>query len=597
MRRAPDEPPVFRFSGRGNLRAFLAIPRRRSKAPREAFSGHMAAGKGSPLYRAHTYHTKVPPQGIEPFIRHYTAPGQVVLDPFCGSGMTGVAALATGRRAILSDLSPAAAFIAHHHCAPIDSDRFLAAVQDVLAAARRRTGQLYSTTCKRCGGDAEIVFTVWSERYRCPGCRRLMSQWHDGLDASLHVRRLIACPTCHGRYTKHSLVKHDHQPVLVHAACPRCGRVEQRPSRKDQALIRSIHSEARLHGLWYPSDPIRADTDEIKRVLRDGVATVDQLFTRRNLLALAALYDEIARAKPRAVRQKLLFTFTASIPRTSRTNKYIPHLHMAPGPIVGTMYLPGFYPELNVWRHFAHKAADIARAMRAAPRTPSLAQALRVRVCSATHLAGIPDRSIDYVFTDPPFGANISYSDVNFVWESWLGRQTARAEEAVVSPAQDKSVDDYRQLMRRSFEELHRVLKPGRWMTLVFHNTAADVWAALLNALADARLEPEAIAMFDKKQGSFKQVTSDGAVDCDVVMHCRRRPARARRTVRRRSASAAEVLTFLRHALANEPTAKSWRQLERRLYSQTIVALLHQGKRLDMDFCSFRQMLKQISSA
>src|SRR5262245_54208869 len=70
-----------------------------------AVHGHVSAGKGSAAYNAHSYPTKVPPEGIEPFIDYFTRPGDVVLDPFCGSGMTGLAAARTGRAVILNDLS------------------------------------------------------------------------------------------------------------------------------------------------------------------------------------------------------------------------------------------------------------------------------------------------------------------------------------------------------------------------------------------------------------------------------------------------------------------------------------------------------------
>ena len=70
--------------------------------------------KASTIYRAHSYHTKVPPAAIAPFIEAFTESGDLVSDPFCGSGMTGVAALDLGRNALLSDLSPAAVHIARN---------------------------------------------------------------------------------------------------------------------------------------------------------------------------------------------------------------------------------------------------------------------------------------------------------------------------------------------------------------------------------------------------------------------------------------------------------------------------------------------------
>ena len=80
--------------------------------PREASRTQVAGTKRSIFYRAHSYHTKVPPEGVPTLLEHFIDRGDVVADPFCGSGMTGVAALPTGRTSVLSHLSPAAAHIA-----------------------------------------------------------------------------------------------------------------------------------------------------------------------------------------------------------------------------------------------------------------------------------------------------------------------------------------------------------------------------------------------------------------------------------------------------------------------------------------------------
>src|SRR5271165_2427981 len=106
---------------------------------RPPFASDIKEGKNDPIYNVHSYHTKVPPRSIVPYILHYTQPGDLVLDPFCGSGMTGVAAQMcsqppadilgsfpdlrdrVGSRAcILNDLSPAACHIAYNYNTPVD---------------------------------------------------------------------------------------------------------------------------------------------------------------------------------------------------------------------------------------------------------------------------------------------------------------------------------------------------------------------------------------------------------------------------------------------------------------------------------------------
>ena len=138
---------------------------------REPFAVDVSEGKTDPLYRAHGYHTKVPHRAIVPSILHYTKPGDIVLDAFCGSGMTGVAAqwCATApseyrteleerwrergwpapewgaRRTILADLSPAATFIAGNYTIPFDVDAFADAAGQVLHEVEEEIGWMYET--------------------------------------------------------------------------------------------------------------------------------------------------------------------------------------------------------------------------------------------------------------------------------------------------------------------------------------------------------------------------------------------------------------------------------------------------------------------
>ena len=127
-----------------------------SRAP---MTDNIKGGKGSVFYRAHSYHTKVPVEGIVQLIEHYTDPGDVVLDPFCGSGQTGVAAVLTGRNAVLSDLSLAAVHIARGYTARVDPVRFEQVVSELLAEFAPLEHELYGAP----GG--RIEYTVWSDMY------------------------------------------------------------------------------------------------------------------------------------------------------------------------------------------------------------------------------------------------------------------------------------------------------------------------------------------------------------------------------------------------------------------------------------------------
>ncbi len=129
----------------------------------------------------------------------------------------------------------------------------------------------------------------------------------------------------------------------------------------------------------------------------------------------------------------------------------------------------------------------------------------------------VPNNSVDYVFTDPPFGENIYYADLNFLVESWHGVLTNTSVEAIVDQPKKKGVHEYQELMRRCFEEYHRVLKPGRWMTVVFSNSSNGIWRAIQEAMGKAGFVVADVRTLGKKQGSYRQVTSS-AVKQDLVI-------------------------------------------------------------------------------
>ncbi|MBI4882199.1 MAG: DNA methylase, partial [Planctomycetes bacterium] len=165
---------------------------------REPFAVDVSEGKTDPLYKAHGYHTKVPHLAIVPSILHYTRPDGIVLDGFCGSGMTGVAAQWCGtapvayrraleehwenegrgkpewgaRRVILGDLSPAATFIAAGYNVPFDVDSFARAARRLLKDVEEEIGWMYETLHTDGKTKGRINYTVWSEVFSCPECAR-----------------------------------------------------------------------------------------------------------------------------------------------------------------------------------------------------------------------------------------------------------------------------------------------------------------------------------------------------------------------------------------------------------------------------------------
>jgi len=554
--------------------------------PDAPFTVDVKAGKTSSFYRTHTYHTKVPPQGIERFVAHYTQPGQIVLDPFCGSGMTGVAAIRQQRRAVLSDLSPAAVFFAYNHCRRFDTARFLKAGRRILADTQRQYGWLYETHDRSTGKPAEISKVIWSDVFRCPRCGDEYVLYEAALDTDRKVLDTFPCPHCRQMITKKASTLAGGVPVRIDYGKGGAQRAE--PDERDRALVERIDTMSFPDELWYPSEPIPLEGDEIPRLHNQNITSIDQLFTRRNLLALAALWRAATEADA-DLRESLMFAVTGIIQRASRLIKFIPSLDLTPGPIHGTMYVPSLSAEINVFQMFEKRLKTIARHHdKLSAGIARDTDDVLVLTQSATDLSILPDESIDYVFTDPPFGANIQYSELNLLWESWLQSKTDATLEAVVNQSQHKNVDDYGELMAAAFREVRRVLRPDAWMTLVFHNTSGAVWTALHRALADANLPIAAIHTFDKAHDTFKMVTAAGAVGCDVVVNCRKS-----NTVSVQAAGEPADAAAAREFLQTLNTAGNTEGDIRRLHSQAIGHFLAQNRPIGFDYREFRRIAEE----
>ena len=129
----------------------------------------------------------------------------------------------------------------------------------------------------------------------------------------------------------------------------------------------------------------------------------------------------------------------------------------------------------------------------------------------------VPANSVDYVFIDPPFGDNLPYAELNFLWEAWLRVFTNAAQDAVVSGTQDKDLAVYTLMMTSCLREVYRLLKPGRWATIEFHNSKNAVWTAIQEALGKAGFIIADIRVLDKGMLTKKQLNAN-AVNKDLVI-------------------------------------------------------------------------------
>jgi 16S rRNA G966 N2-methylase RsmD len=595
-------PSIFKAGENENFADFCDVTRP-PKQVSDSFSDSIVAGKNTYVYDAHTYHTKVPPQGIAKCIDFYTSPGAVVLDPFCGSGMTGIAALSLGRAALLSDLSPAAAFIAHNLCSPVDADEYEEAVAVLLSRLSELERHLYETECRTCGKMATMLYTVWSYGLLCSGCDKEFVFWDVGRDEKRTVRESkikskVNCPHCSKLLSKRTLKRTKRYPVNVGYKCCRRSLQEEMsdPNAFDKAKIEEIWNAGVPKDLWYPTTRLH-DGVNTRQAIVAGIESVDKLYTPRALWAMAALWKAASEWPNEQMRDKLLFTVTSLYQRVTVLSEF---RFWGGSGNVANYSVPTLMNEQNVFKTFARKARTIALYLQAAN---AQSRDFRTSVQPAQNLHQLPDQSVDYIFTDPPFGANINYSEMNLIWESWLETFTDTKNEAIVNRHQGKGYVEYENLLEGAFKEMRRVLKDDAWLTVVFHNSSSKAWSAIQSSLKNAGFEISSAGTFDKKHGTFKMFVSDNAVGYDLVLHCRkdvaetRVPLKADNVEHLRESAAA----FVRHALSKKVSyltvylhVNRENELDaRRLYSEWIAESINNGH-VTLGFEEFRNVIEDV---
>lgn len=467
----------------------------------------LVVGRGDPVYMAHAYLTKVPVPAILPFIRAFTSPGDLVVDPFAGSGMTGVAAAAAGRRGRLFDISVLGQHIGRNYVNLVEPELLRKHAREVVAAASDILSNPYRVDCLGCGEPADLSKTVWSAVVECAECGTAVN-YYRAFEKADWSKAGMACPAC-GEHVSARLDKIDESPVVDYVTCP-CSSTQ-----REQAAAGSPH--ATTGGLDFPHVEITPDRQmyQASALGRHGTTTVASFYSPRNRAVLAALRHQISTIEDEAQSAKLLFAFTACLTRASKRYQWS---RQRPLNAANANYYvaPVFY-EWNVFDLFLRKVEACIRSddwIRGELGSGTLFDHeldVRYELGSAASIA-LDDASVDYVFTDPPFGSNLFYADMALFQEAWLDGFTDVEREAVIDRGRRKvrTADRYEQLLTDALSECRRILRPGGRVSMVFGNSSGSVWALVQRAISAAGLEiePDKLVVLNKGQRSVKGLAS-----------------------------------------------------------------------------------------
>lgn len=421
----------------------------------------------TPVYKMHKYFARRPWNVFSQLVSHYSSPGDVVLDPFCGGGTTVIESLKLKRRVVGVDINPLATYVTQMEARPIDLEAFKQAFKQICEIAEKKIRPLYLTKCRRCGATATLQWTEWSEEIG--------------------------------------------QMVRLKYGCPRCGLREDPPTIMDLKLSKGISTrfsaQARKTKLWFPKTQIPRG-DKTDSLLARKINHFSELFTKRNLLALSILLKAIDGVSNEDAREFLRFAFSGTLKWASRQS------HMRGEIVEGwAMHAYWIYPrslEINIWRTFEKRVLAVLKGKQYLSSHTELPYRLThnyedlvnykvscmILQRSASKLP-IPNESVDCIITDPPYGGNINYTELSDYWCVWLdrGHTINKSEEVIINRTQGKTLADYERMLFEVLRECYRVLKTNRHLVCTFNSKDMRVVTCFIAAVTRAGfvLEPEGL--------------------------------------------------------------------------------------------------------
>jgi DNA modification methylase len=449
------------------------------------------------LYGMHKYWSKKPYNLVARYIEKYSKSGEIVLDAFCGSGVTAIESVRLNRRAVGIDVNPIAVLCTQMGLGHVDMIALKRSFELLRREVERETNKLYQTECPKCGNrNAVASHTIWD----------------------------------------------DEQPKELWLSCEKCksDKIIKTPTDHDKTLSLSPDRPP----AWHPTIELIANN----RINAKAGTRIGDLFTPRALSGLSFLLEKIRRIEDQNIRQVMEFCFSAMLPQASKMvfvirrrgkfNGKHENERAEVGSWVIGYWIPTEHFEIHIWRCFANRFRRILKGKRevnvmipsAAVECSSFEDLSRIRQGywinkgTATSLA-IPSDSIDYIFTDPPHGNRIPYLELSLIWNAWLGLDFEWENEIVVSEAKSRGKDakDYQNRLEVAFREMWRALKADKYASIAFNSLDDTTWLSLINALLAAGFEIVEISPLEYSARSVIQDTRKNALKTDFVITCRKR--------------------------------------------------------------------------
>lgn len=556
------------------------------------------------LFNAFSYPTKISPESEALFIACHTNVGDKVLDPFGGSGTTAIATMLCDcptenmlklaekynlnpqwgpRHAVVYEISTIGCLLGKVLCGT-NHKEFEKYAKELLSKAEDYAKRLYTCLDEK-GKEGVIRHTIWSDVLRCPHCDNEIRY----SDAAINYNPLSfsetgSCPICHESVNVPEMEKvkvEKYDPILkknisVKKRVPFkiYGETEgtnwQRYAN-DEDIKSYEHIEETIDYSIVPNYEIQWG-ELYRKGYHYGISHIHHFYTSRNIAVFSYLWKKIQEA-PEQIQDALkIFLLSYNSSHSTLMTRVVAKKgnldFVLTGSQPGVLYISSLPVEKNILLGLKRKLNTFVKALDLLDKSSSRATFIN---SSSTCMEDIEDKSIDYVFTDPPFGDYIPYSEINQINECWLGTVTNNTEEVVINNSQGKSLKSYSNLMNKVFSEVQRVLKSDADCTLIFHSAKAEIWQTIIKAYKACGLSVELVSILDKIQKTFKQTNSNVTVKGDPIILLKNTPYLQ---IEKRFKSDIEIANFLLEANKEIPFSKD---KATRLFSKYIITCIENG--------------------
>ncbi|MCK4224956.1 MAG: hypothetical protein KAX39_07230 [candidate division Zixibacteria bacterium] len=462
----------------------------------------------TPVYKMHRYFARRPYSVFRELIKHYSNPGNIILDPFCGGGVTVVEGLTLKRKVIGVDINPMATFITRMEVIDVDLDELQQAFAEIEAKVKDEIFELYMTKCPKCEKNTPADWFEWSTVIQCENC---------GEDIIIAKTKKTSpgryqCAECKKAIIPSRSKRKGLVLCLVGGRCHYCmNEFCQEPSGDELKMLDVFDNMVREKKVDYPTDRLPPSNLERESALfAKGITHYYRMFTPRNLIACSTLNGSIEQGKySREIYELLKLTFSSTLNWATKMS------YRKRGKPVGwgrhDFWPPEVFCEINIWNSFKNRFKATLAGKKESQRTigkvkiettllpedlEENAETNAWVLTQSSHNLPISDEAIDVIVTDPPYGGNVNYAELcNFyvIWNKDLFGLTNlidNQKEAIFDRNPDfegaKTIKEYRNLMVEIFQECRRVLKPNGWMVMTFHSREFRVWNAIHLAAHDA---------------------------------------------------------------------------------------------------------------